>query len=125
MNTLPFVVVATYVDECCLGRTVEETLTFPDAKSAGAWIGQEIVRPDVLSIACPALGMTLDGPAMRPAPPEPKTHRVQIRHLTGNLAGLVTTELTKVPREVGRVYTAAVTGDRYEILSSRPLDEPL
>lgn len=63
----PIVVITTYVDSYCLGRTLEDTRTFPDAKAAGAWIGEEIGFTDVLSIRCPSLGLTIDGQAAKQA----------------------------------------------------------
>lgn len=49
------------------------------------------------------------------------THRVQLRYLSGPLAGLVITEITSVPREPGRIYTACITGDTYLVVSVTPL----
>jgi len=67
MNNGPFVVITTYVDSYCLGRTLEDTRTFPDAAAAGAWIGEEIGFTDVIDIKCPALGLTIDGQAAKQA----------------------------------------------------------
>lgn len=50
-----------------------------------------------------------------------QSYRVQIRYLTGNLAGLLITEITRVPREPGRIYTACITGDTYLVVSVNPL----
>lgn len=63
----PIVVITTYVDSYCLGRTLEDTRTFPDARAAGAWIGEEISFTDVISIQCPALGLEIVGAAAKQA----------------------------------------------------------
>ncbi len=67
MNNQPFIVITTYVDSYRLGRTLEDTRTFPDAAAAGAWIGEEIGFTDVIDIKCPALGLTIDGQAAKQA----------------------------------------------------------
>lgn len=48
-------------------------------------------------------------------------YRVTLQYLTGTLAGLVISEITTVPREVGKTYKAAVTDNLYIILSVEAL----
>jgi hypothetical protein len=57
----PIVVITTYRDTECLGRTLEDTRTFKDARAAGAWIAEEIEWEDTIQCRCPALGVEVDG----------------------------------------------------------------
>ena len=49
------------------------------------------------------------------------THRVQLRYLSGPLAGLVITEITSVPRAPGRTSPACIPGDTHQVISVTPL----